>query len=153
MVSNKMIKRSKERIEKNGEVFTPLPLVDEILDKLPQELFTDPNKTFLDPAAGDGNFLVRVLQRKIDNGSPPIQALQTTYGIELMQDNVNVCKQRLLDIVGDTTEHKQIVNRNIVCADTLKEIDNILEKWDNKPEKQYKTQWEFVNDVLTFTQG
>lgn len=113
------INRTKDRIKQTGEVFTPLPLVDEILDKLPADLFTDPTKTFLDPACGDGNFLVRVLQRKIDNGSTPTQALSTTYGVDLMSDNINECKRRLLSIAGDTPHHQTIVNKNIVCHDAL----------------------------------
>lgn len=113
------IQRSEERIRSTGEIFTPLELVDEILDKLPPELFTDPKKTFLDPAAGEGNFLVRVVQRKIDNGSTPTEALSTTYGVELMEDNVARCRERLLEIAGDTEEHRKIVKRNIVHADVL----------------------------------
>lgn len=113
------IDRSDNRIKQTGEVFTPRPLVDEMLDKLPPNLFTDPTKTFLDPAAGDGNFLVRVLQRKIDNGSTPTQALSTTYGVELMEDNVQRCRRRLLEVAGDTEEHRKIVRQNIVCHDAL----------------------------------
>ncbi len=113
------ITRTKERVKQTGEVFTPLPLVDEILEKLPPELFTDHTKTFIDNSCGDGNFLVRVLQRKIDNGSTPTQALSTTYGVDLMPDNIIHCKQRLIDIAGDTLEHWKIVNLNIVCHDAL----------------------------------
>lgn len=135
-----MIERSSERIKRTGEVFTPLELVDEILDKLPPELFTDPTKTFLDPACGDGNFLVRVLQRKIDNGSTPTQALKTTYGVDIMDDNIRRCKQRLLEIAGDTKSHRKIVDRNIVCADSLNEWD--FDKWERKSPP--------ADDLLTF---
>ena len=95
-----MIKRTKDRIKKTGEVFTPIGLVDDILDKLPPEQFSDPTKTFLDPAAGDGNFLVRVLARKIANGSSAEQAASTTYGVELMEDNTIRCRVRLLEILS-----------------------------------------------------
>jgi hypothetical protein len=87
--------KSKNRSDALGEVFTPQWLVDEMLDELPQEVFTNPEKTFIDPACGDGNFLVRVLERKIQNGSTPLQALQTTYGIDIMPDNIEQCRQRL----------------------------------------------------------
>lgn len=92
----KEITRSKERIKQTGEVFTPLPLVDEILDKLPKECFTDPTKTFLEPACGDGNFLVRIIAYKIFHGSTPEQALSTTYGLDIMEDNIAKAKQRVL---------------------------------------------------------
>ena len=111
--------RTKERIKQTGEVFTPTPLVQEILDKLPPELFHDHTKTFLDPACGDGQFLTQVIEYKISNGSTPTEALHTTYGVELMQDNVDECKLRLLNIVGDTPLHQNIINHNIICANSL----------------------------------
>lgn len=138
-----MIHRTSERIKSTGEVFTPLELVDEILDKLPQELFADSKKTFLDPACGDGNFLVRVLQRKIDNGSTPTQALKTTYGVDIMLDNIKHCKERLLDIAGDTKAHRTIVNHNIVCANSLTEWD--FENW-----QPLKKQKDIEDGLLTF---
>jgi len=45
------IERDKLRIKSSGEVFTPTPLVQEMLDQLPLEVFTDPEKTFLDNCA------------------------------------------------------------------------------------------------------
>lgn len=113
------IERSEERIKQTGEVFTPLPLVNELLDRLPQDVWNNPNKTFIDPACGDGNFLVEVVKRKIAHGSTPTQALSTTYGVELMPDNVAECRRRLLEIVGDTLEHRSIVQHHIACADAL----------------------------------
>lgn len=109
-----MIKRSTERIKQTGEVFTPLPLVDEILDKLPQELFKDPTKTFLDPACGDGNFLVRVVAYKIFHGSTPKQALETTYGVDIMEDNIVHCKERLLTHAWAAYRNKKIDPDNIL---------------------------------------
>jgi type I restriction-modification system DNA methylase subunit len=108
--------RDKQRIKITGEVFTPTPLVQEILDKLPQDLFTDPSKTFLDPSCGDGNFLFEVLARKIENGIDFETALSTIYGVDLMPDNVHICRDRLL--CGQ--EHlRHVVERNIVCHDAL----------------------------------
>jgi len=111
------IDRDKLRVKFTGEVFTPTELVQEVLDKLPQELFTDPNKTYLDPSCGDGQFLGEGLIRKVENGIDFEQALSTIYGVDLMQDNVDLCRERLL--CGQ--EHlKHIVERNIVCANALK---------------------------------
>lgn len=89
------IQRTKQRIKQTGEVFTPLPLVDEILSKLPEEIW-QPEKTFIDPAAGDGNFLVRVVAWKIHKGSTPKQALETTYGVDIMEDNISHARDRVL---------------------------------------------------------
>lgn len=110
------IEREDVRIKATGEVFTPTPLVQEVLDQLPQELFEDPNKTFLDPSCGDGQFLGEVIIRKMENGSTFEQALSTTYGVDLMEDNVELCRERLL--CGQ--EHlRHIVERNIVCHNGL----------------------------------
>lgn len=111
------VDRNKLRIKATGEVFTPTSLVQEILDKLPQELFTDPTKTYLDPSCGDGQFLGEVLIRKMEKGIGFRQALSTIYGVDIMQDNVDLCRERLL--CGQ--EHlRHIVERNIVCANALR---------------------------------
>jgi type I restriction-modification system DNA methylase subunit len=110
------VEREKLRVKANGEVFTPTVLVQEILDQLPQELFQDATKTFLDNSCGDGQFLGEVLIRKIENGIDFETALITIYGVDLMQDNVDLCRARLL--CGQ--EHlRHIVERNIVCHDAL----------------------------------
>ena len=111
------VERDKLRVKSTGEVFTPTPLVQEILEKLPIEQFTDTTKTFLDPSCGDGQFLGEVLIRKMENGSTFEQALSTTYGVDLMQDNVDLCRERLLCGAEDL---RHIVEQNIVCADGLR---------------------------------
>jgi hypothetical protein len=110
------VEREDVRIKATGEVFTPTPLVQEVLDQMPQELFQDPTKTFLDPSCGDGQFLGEVLIRKIENGSTFEQALSTIYGVDLMEDNVDLCRERLLCGREDL---RHIVERNIVCHNGL----------------------------------
>jgi SAM-dependent methyltransferase len=112
--------KSKARVKALGEVFTPPELVDEMLDRLPAELWSDPTKTFLDPACGTGNFLVAVVRRKIAGGSTPLQALSTTYGIDIMEDNVEECRERLLQAANSPAGGEKWVARNIRCADALK---------------------------------
>jgi N-6 DNA Methylase len=111
------VERDKLRVKATGEVFTPTPLVQEILDKLDPELFKDPTKTFIDPSCGDGQFLSEVLIRKVENGIDFETALSTIYGVELMEDNVKLCRDRLLCGREDL---RYIVENNIVCADSLK---------------------------------
>jgi hypothetical protein len=108
--------RTQARVKATGEVFTPTDLAQTVLDKLPQELFVEVDKTFLDNSCGDGQFLSEVLIRKMENGSTFEQALSTIYGVDLMQDNVDLCRERLL--CGQ--EHlRYIVEKNIVCANAL----------------------------------
>jgi len=113
------IEREKSRVKATGEIFTTTPLVQEILDQLPAELFTDPSKTYLDPSCGDGQFLSEVLIRKIENGIDFETALSTIYGVDLMQDNVDLCRERLL--CGSTDPvHIAVVEKNIYQANGLK---------------------------------
>ena len=109
--------KNNERVKKFGEVFTPKELVNEVLDKLSQDLFKNPLKTYLDPSCGDGAFLVEVLERKINNGIDYEQALSTIYGVDILEDNVELCRKRLL---GKNRHLEHIVEKNIVCADALR---------------------------------
>jgi type I restriction-modification system DNA methylase subunit len=111
------IEREKTRVKSTGEVFTPTPLVEEMLDKIDQELFKNPTKTFIDNSCGDGQFLASVLYRKLQNGIDFETALSTIYGVDLMKDNVKLCQERLLCGREDL---RHIIEQNIVCADALK---------------------------------
>jgi len=116
------VERDKYRIKKTAEVFTPTLLVQEILDKLEEEdseLFLNPNKTVLDPSCGDGQFLSEVVIRKMEQSNCTLEkALSTTYGVELMEDNVKLCKERLAG-PNPTQEILDILDNNIVCHDAL----------------------------------
>ena len=119
--------RDKSRINKTGEVFTPDELVKVMVDTLPEELFLPENdKNFLDPACGDGQLIIGVLTKKLGMGYSPTDAVATTYGVDLMPDNVEVCKERIRSLikkhtkkstVSSTVEHK--IEKNIVCHDSL----------------------------------
>lgn len=110
--------RSKARVKELGEVFTPAALVSEMLDKLPPDSWL-PDKTFLEPSCGTGNFLVQILQRKLAAGHPPLQALSTIYGIDIMPDNIAESKRRLLEIVGELPGAEALLHKNIIVADAL----------------------------------
>ena len=110
------VERDKLRVKATGEVFTPTELVQEVLDKLPQELFSDPTKIFCDPACGDGQFLSEVLICKLESGISFETALSTIYGVDIMADNVKLCQDRLLCGREDL---RYVVEQNIVCADSL----------------------------------
>jgi len=110
------VDREKNRVKATGEVFTPTPLVQEILDQLDPALFTDPTKTFIDPSCGDGQFLSEVLIRKLENGHSLEQALSTIYGVDLMPDNIKLTQDRLL---CGHEEFRSIVEKNIVNHDAL----------------------------------
>jgi type I restriction-modification system DNA methylase subunit len=111
------VQRTQARVKATGEVFTPTELVREMLDQLPIAQFQTAGTTFLDNSCGDGQFLGEVLIRKMENGSTFEQSLSSVYGVDLMQDNIEECRKRLL--CGQ--EHlRHIVEQNIVCADALR---------------------------------
>ena len=114
-----MIVRSAERVKETGEVFTPRELVDLVLDKLPPGIWVDPNRTWLEPSCGDGNFLVAIAERLMEtlkSWQPDDQQRhrhiieQQLFGVDLMQDNVDACIDRL---------NARHLKHNIVCADGL----------------------------------
>jgi type I restriction-modification system DNA methylase subunit len=111
------IERESSRVKATGEVFTPTLLVQEVLDQHDPNVFACPKKTFIDPSCGDGQFISEVLIRKLQNGIDFATALGTVYGVDLMQDNVELCRERLLCGREDL---RHIVERNIVCADGLR---------------------------------
>jgi type I restriction-modification system DNA methylase subunit len=89
------VDRMSERVKKTGEFFTPTDLVIEILQKMDINTFA-PSKTVIDPACGDGQFLVPVKYLKIIHfGMSEEDALKDIYGVDIMRDNVDTCKKRL----------------------------------------------------------
>jgi hypothetical protein len=87
--------RMSDRVKSTAEVFTPTDLVIEIVQKLPLASFA-PGKTCLDPAVGDGQFLEVVKHLKMLHfGMSLVDACNDLYGVDIMRDNVDVCKKRL----------------------------------------------------------
>ena len=110
------IERDKNRTLQSSEFFTPTNEVQLILDEYPQEQFSDPNSDWCDNSCGDGQFLGEVLIRKVENGIDFETALGSIYGVDLMEDNVELCRERLLCGREDL---RHIVEKNIVCHDAL----------------------------------
>ncbi len=110
------IERDKNRTLQSSEFFTPTNEVQLILDEYPQEQFSDPTSVWCDNSCGDGQFLGEVLIRKIENDIDFETALSTIRGVDIMQDNVELCRERLLCGRDDL---RHIVEKNIVCHDAL----------------------------------
>ncbi len=141
------VERDRARVKSTGEVFTPTPLVQEMLDQLPSDVFTDPSKTFLDNSCGDGQFLGEVLIRKMENGSTFEQALSTVYGVDLMQDNVEECRKRLL---CGQKHLRHIVEKNIVCADALRYHYRFDGSHPYDDETKAKAEQDHLNNLFSF---
>ena len=101
--------KSKQRVADHGEVFTPEWLVDAMLDLVKDETERLDSR-FLEPACGSGNFLTKILKRKLatvevkysksefDRKHYAVLSLMCIYGIELLKDNITECKGNLLEI-------------------------------------------------------
>ena len=92
------VDRMSERVKATGEIFTPTKLVIEMMQKLldqDPDVFA-PGKTVLDPACGDGQLLVPVKWFKVlVHGMSEADAVADLYGVDIMRDNVDLCKARL----------------------------------------------------------
>ena len=104
-MEEKIIK-SKHRVQQYGEVFTPHWMVQKMLDTPGiKEACEDVRATFLEPACGDGNFLLAIFERKLESvivhydkrywKTKSLVALSSIYGIELLEDNLEVARSRL----------------------------------------------------------
>ena len=121
-------KRKARRKGKNGtqEFYTPYPIVKKMCDKISDEDWQNPSKTFLEPCCGNGNFIIYIIWNRIQHCIDWKTALETLYGVELMQDNVDETKERIIDLLNklnieyDKDVAYEIMNRNIVCSDFFK---------------------------------
>lgn len=152
LIAEELVVKSRQRVKVYGEVFTQRQMVDTMLDLVREELETGPgfvDKTFLEPAAGDGNFLVAILGRKlraIEKRCAPeswldqsLFALASIYGIELLEDNHRDAKAAMLAEFRRFHAHHGVacgprtragraaeflIDTNIVRGDTLKGLDS-----------------------------
>lgn len=130
---------TQEAIKERGEVFTPEALVEEMLAKLPDVFFTSAEKTILDNSCGNGNFLVKTLEWRLQHHVPYLDAISTLYGVELDPKNAEECRQRLSRGSKDKATWR-ILNRNIICADALDDLhpgwDEVGYMWSGNGEEQ-----------------
>ena len=89
------IDRDKQRIQSTAEIFTPTDLVIEMLNNIEIDRL-GAGKTILDPACGDGQFLTAIKWVKVYiHQMTESDALEDIYGVDIMRDNVDLCKKRL----------------------------------------------------------
>lgn len=133
--------KSKQRIADHGEVFTPDWLVDSMLNLVKDESERIDSR-FLEPACGSGNFLVKVLDKKLlaverkfaksdfERRHYALLALMCIYGIELLPDNIEECRENMLAIfseyskINDSDELYRaaayVLSQNLIHGDAMK---------------------------------
>lgn len=129
--------KSKERVKKYGEVFTPEWVVKEMCDYCEEgdKKISDIDTTVLEPACGTGNFLIEILDRKLKNCKDKmdvIKTLQSIYGVDILADNVVESRKRMFELVV-----KVVLEQNIIEGDFLKvclDLDKYFNNWGRKDE-------------------
>lgn len=91
----------------NDEVFTPPDIANAMLDMLPQELFSNPKATFLDPACKSGVFLREIAKRLLIG-------LRET--IPDLQERVDHIFQKQLFGVAITELTSLLSRRSLYCS-------------------------------------
>lgn len=167
-INNNNQVKTRQRVTDHGEVFTSEREVNAMLDLVKQETERIESR-FLEPACGTGNFLVEILKRKltvVENRYSKNQleyeryaiiALSSIYGVELLKDNVQTCRDRLLGIFTHyyLNNYKKeikpeflkaaefILSRNILWGDALS-----LKTPDEKAEPIIFSEWSAVNGSM-----
>ena len=160
--------RSKQRVADHGEVLTGKREVNAMLDLVKQETERIESR-FLEPACGDGNFLTVILERKLavvekrygksqlDFERYAVLAISSIYGIDILEDNVHACRNRLFEIFdgvytrlfkGHAKDRSReavrfILDHNIVWGDTL-----TLKTVGEKPGYIVFSEWSPVNGSM-----
>lgn len=133
--------KSKQRVVDHGEVFTPEWLVEAMLDLVKDETQRIDSR-FLEPACGSGNFLIKILQRKLaaveakyaksdfERRNSALLSVMSIYGIELLSDNIAECRENLLAVFSeylafDVTDDfrraaHHVLSVNLVHGDAMK---------------------------------
>ena len=123
--------KSRKRVVDHGEVFTSEREVNNMLDLVQNEAERIESR-FLEPACGNGNFLIEIYSRKLESVRKRYSksqldfekyaflATSSIYGIDLMRDNIEECKKRLLNKFEE-------VYKNIYKKKCKSEFINVIE--------------------------
>lgn len=170
--------KSKQRVFDHGEVFTAEREVNAMLDLVKPETERIDSR-FLEPACGEGAFLIEILRRKLEvvksrYGKSPydyeryaVLAVTSIYGVDILQDNVEICRQRLYELWDKayTANAKAqaneqcrevvrfILRKNILCGDalTMRQSDGkpiIFAEWSLVTENQIKRRDYTLDELL-----
>lgn len=130
--------KTRKRVRDFGEVFTNEREVKAMCDLIPTETWENITSTFLEPACGNGNFLVEIFRRKLERCKTEkdgLKALASIFAIDIQADNVNESRARLKAMYTEKFPEASdfalyivdlTLKNNIRCGDSLK----IMEQWE-----------------------
>ena len=160
--------KSKHRVVKYGEVLTGKEIVNAMLDLVCQETERIDSR-FLEPACGTGNFLIEILGRKlriVEKRYSKVQldyeryatlAVSSIYGIDILEDNVLECRDRLYALFNSNYSRlykskakdncrmsvRYILDRNVIHGDALS-----LKTVGENPQPIVFSEWSLVNGSM-----
>lgn len=150
-VHEKRLIKSKSRVQKHGEVFTPDWMVKKMLSEPAiQEKIKDIRATFFEPSVGEGAFVTEILHQKLNHVSEisskgnwienALWTVASIYGIELLTDNLIIAKQNLVEVLIEHYQNfyqkelsrksdlyksaRYIIDNNIVQGNALTQLNN-----------------------------
>lgn len=139
-MKNSQIK-SKQRVKDHAEVFTNPREVKAMCDLIPQETYANIDSKFLEPACGEGAFLIEILKRKFaycTSGKDGLKAINSVYGVDIQADNVAITRLNIVELFKQyfpkandfaLTVALAITNNNIICDDFLNPHTESVKKW------------------------
>ena len=90
---------SRENVKAKGEVFTPFKIVSEMNALVPDSFWKNPDSCFLEPTSGNGQFLVKIFEKRINNGISIETALNTMIGMEINKETLAMSHFRIYERV------------------------------------------------------
>ena len=152
------IVKSDERVRDLGEVFTPAATVEEMLDMFPAAMWAvHPSPTFLEPACGDGNFLIAILTRKLaavakgySSGKLPagtseeaaqvhaLEALASIYAVDISVEN----------IIGGTVGHEIGARERLLSAFTAWNLTTLNKQLTERSLALRSAQWIVEHNLI-----
>ena len=168
--NQEIIIKSKQRVQKHGEVFTPKWMVEKMLN-VPgvNEACNSVTATFLEPAVGEGTFLIEVLKRKLSAVSKEhcsslveyenysLLALSSLYGIELLEDNAHLCIMNIFDVFSDyyievskkldaPINNEMLASAKVIISSNIRQ-GNFLTRLAPNGEPIRFSKWRVANDI------
>ena len=116
--------KSKQRVKDAGEVFTPRWVVRDMLDLDEiKDMSFELDTTFLEPACGNGNFIIQILLRKLTSVSKEAfdidvaRSVASIYGVDIAEDNVKETRARMMNAIKYFYADNGIeLHREIECS-------------------------------------
>jgi hypothetical protein len=162
---------SRENVKNNGEVFTPFVIVEKMLDLIPTDFMANPSACIIEPTSGNGQFLVKIVERRLSTGMTIENTVNSIIGMEINHSTLLESHLRIYQRVCDQMTVMGIIPQSdlwfemavriiaIVRNNVFKVTDSLTVMNDYKSGKGLLAKKKFVfsdptgnNEVMTDTQ-